>query len=169
MANTLQNDFLRPQHRAKLGPDVPEVELFTDGACQGNPGPGGWAFLLRMGEHEREGSGGEPATTNNRMEILGVTRGLQSLKRPCRVKVQSDSQYVVRAIQEWMAGWKAKGWRRNNGPNGELANRELWIELDGLLAIHEVHAIWVKGHAGHAENERVDALAVAAAASVSGR
>lgn len=169
MARSDQNDFLRPVQRAKLPPDAQEVELFTDGACQGNPGPGGWGFLLRMGAHEREGSGGEAQSTNNRMEILGVIRGLQALKRPCRVHLRSDSQYVVQAIREWMVGWKQKGWRRSRGPGGELANRELWIELDGLLAIHEVHAEWVRGHAGHAENERVDALAVAAAAQVFGR
>jgi ribonuclease HI len=156
-------DLFRRSTRARLGPEASEVELFTDGACSGNPGPGGWAFLLRLGAHEREGSGHEPHTTNNRMEVLAVIRGLQSLKRPCRVRLTSDSQYVVRAISEWMEGWKAKGWRRNGGPKGELVNADLWRELDGLLAVHDVRAQWVRGHVGHEENERVDALAQAEA------
>ena len=145
--------------RAKLGSDVPQVELFTDGACSGNPGPGGWGYLLRMGKHEREACGGEAHTTNNRMEIMGVLRGLAALKRPCKVALRSDSSYVVKAINEWLAGWKKKGWRRNSGPDGELLNVDLWKELDALLAVHEVEAHWVRGHAGHAENERCDELA----------
>lgn len=142
------------------------VELFTDGACSGNPGPGGWGFLLRMGPHEREGSGGEAHTTNNRMEITGVLRGLEALKRPCRVTLYSDSRYVVQAITQWLAGWKRKGWRRNPGPGGELLNADLWKQLDALLAIHQVEARWVEGHAGHAENERCDQLARDAVAKV---
>lgn len=137
----------------------PVVELFTDGACSGNPGPGGWGYLLRMGKHEREGCGGEQKTTNNRMEIMGVLRGLEALKRPCKVKLCSDSKYVVQAVNEWMAGWKRKGWRRNSGPDGELMNADLWKQLDALMQVHEVEARWVRGHAGHAENERCDELA----------
>ncbi|HEY3452651.1 MAG TPA: ribonuclease HI [Myxococcales bacterium] len=145
--------------RPKLGADAPQVELFTDGACSGNPGPGGWGYLLRMGTHEREGAGGEKHTTNNRMEIMGAIRGLEALKRPCRVNLCSDSRYVVQAINEWLAGWKKKGWRRNSGADGELLNADLWKELDVLLHVHEVEARWVRGHAGHAENERCDELA----------
>ncbi len=141
--------------------DAPEVELFTDGACSGNPGPGGWGFLLRKGDFEREGFGGEPHTTNNRMEILAVIRGLEALKRPCRVNLFSDSRYVVQAIADrWIEGWKKRGWRRRDG---ELLNADLWQRLDELLAVHAVRASWVEGHAGHAENERVDRLAQAAA------
>lgn len=154
--------------RAQLGESAPCVELFTDGACSGNPGPGGWAFLLRMGSHEREGRGGEAHTTNNRMEILGVVRGLESLKRPCRVQLRSDSRYVVQAVNEWLAGWKRKGWRRHPGAGGELANADLWQQLDALLAVHEVQAAWVAGHAGHAENERCDALARQAVSEIVG-
>jgi ribonuclease HI len=145
---------------------APEVELFADGACSGNPGPGGWGFLLRMGAHEREGSGGEKPSTNNRMEILAVIRGLEALTRPCRVKVVSDSRYVVQAIEDgWIAGWKKRGWKRKGG---ELLNTDLWKRLDELLAIHDVHAEWVEGHAGHVENERVDKLAQAAARAQKG-
>jgi len=145
--------------RPKLGADAPSVELFTDGACSGNPGPGGWGYLLRMGKHEREGAGGERQTTNNRMEIMGVLRGLEALKRPCRVKLCSDSRYVVQAINEWLAGWKRKGWRRNAGPDGELLNADLWKRLDALLVVPEVEARWVRGHNGHAAHARCDALA----------
>ena len=149
--------------RARLGEDAPRVELFADVACLGNPGPGGWGFVLRMGKHEREGSGAEAGTTNNRMEITAVLRGLEALKRPCRVGLVSDSQYVVKAIDEWLAGWKAKGWRRNNGPDGRLLNAELWKRLDALLQVHDVTATWVRGHNGHPENERCDLLARSAA------
>jgi ribonuclease HI len=143
--------------RAQGSADAPEVELFADGACSGNPGPGGWGFLLRKAGHEREGSGGEPATTNNRMEILAVIRGLEALKKPCRVRLFSDSRYVVQAIADgWIAGWKKRGWRRKGG---ELLNVDLWKRLDELLSVHEVRASWVEGHAGHPENERVDRLA----------
>jgi ribonuclease HI len=163
-----QPDLFRPVVRAKLGADADQVELFTDGACSGNPGAGGWAFLLRAGSHEREGAGGESVTTNNRMELTAAIRGLEALKRPCRVQLFSDSQYVVKGITEWMAGWKAKGWRRNRGPNGALLNADLWQALDALLAVHQVSARWVEGHSGHPENERVDALAQAEAARARG-
>ena len=156
-------DLFQPAHRLA---DAPEVELHTDGACSPNPGTGGWGFLLRKAGQEREGSGSEPATTNNRMEILAVIRGLEALKRPCRVKLFSDSRYVVQSIEDgWIAGWKRKGWRRKGG---ELLNVDLWKRLDELLAIHEVRAFWVEGHAGHPENERVDRLAQAAAQSLKG-
>jgi ribonuclease HI len=152
--------------RDPVAPDAqragaPEVELYTDGACSGNPGPGGWGFLLRKGAHEREGSGGEAPTTNNRMEVLAVIRGLEALTKPCRVKLFSDSRYVVQAIDDgWIAGWKGRGWRRKGG---ELLNTDLWKRLDELLAVHQVSACWVEGHAGHPENERVDRLAQVAA------
>ena len=137
----------------------PQVELFTDGACSGNPGPGGWGYILRSADGtEREGSGGERATTNNRMELLGAIEGLRQLKKPCRVRLVSDSQYLVKGLSEWIDGWKRRGWRRKEGP---VMNVELWQELDRLRAIHEIKPEWVRGHVGHAENERCDRLAVA--------
>ena len=145
----------------------PNVELFCDGACLGNPGPGGWAYVLRTltasGAMEKEGCGGEAPTTNNRMELRGAIEGLRALNRPCDVKLYCDSQYVVKGINEWLAGWKARGWRKAG--KSPVLNAELWQELDELLDIHKVEAIWVKGHAGHPENERVDALARSHAAA----
>ena len=136
-----------------------KVTIYTDGACSGNPGPGGWAAILSAGEHRKEISGGEKATTNNRMELLGVISALELLKRPCEVTVYTDSQYIERAINEgWLRGWKAKGWKRKGG---ELKNIELWQRLDGLLAQHTVTFHWVKGHADNEYNNRCDALAVA--------
>jgi ribonuclease HI len=137
------------------------VELFTDGACLGNPGPGGWAALLRRDQHERELHGGEAHTTNNRMELLAVICGLEALRKPCLVHVTTDSQYVMRGIQEWMPRWIAKGWRTAGGD--PVKNRDLWERLNAALADHETRWSWVKGHAGHAENERVDVLARSAA------
>lgn len=135
-----------------------EITIYTDGACSGNPGPGGWAAVLSYGEHRREISGGEPATTNNRMELMGVISALELLKRPCRVQLYSDSQYIVNAITKgWLRSWKAKNWRRKDG---ELKNPELWQRLDKLLAVHEVTFHWVKGHASNEENNRCDELAV---------
>ena len=134
-----------------------EIELFTDGACKGNPGPGGWGALLRMGGRERELFGGEPHTTNNRMEMLAVIRGLQALTRPCRVVVHTDSQYVQKGISEWIRGWKARGWK--TADRKPVKNEDLWRELDALAATHTVDWRWVKGHAGHPENERADGLA----------
>ncbi len=143
------------------------VELFADGSCLANPGgPGGWAYVLRYRGHERHDSGGDPDTTNNRMEITAVLRGLSALKQPCEVTVVSDSQYVVKAINEWLAGWKRKGWRRSPGPGGELQNVDLWRALDELLGIHQVRASWVRGHNGHPENEKVDQLAREAAQAI---
>ena len=142
-----------------------DVELFADGACLGNPGPGGWGYLLRVhtsaGPKEKEGAAPEADTTNNRMELMAVIRGLEALSKPCKVRLVSDSQYVVKGIREWLPGWKRKGWRRADGH--PVMNVDLWQALDAQLAIHRVEPSWVKGHAGHAENERVDRLANAAA------
>ncbi len=131
------------------------VEIFTDGACSGNPGPGGWAALLRYNGHEKEISGGEPDTTNNRMEMMAVIEALSALKKPSRVKLYTDSQYVQKGVVEWMDGWKAKGWKK-------VKNVDLWQRIDSLLDVHKVEFHWVRGHDGHKENERVDKLAVAA-------
>lgn len=132
------------------------VELFTDGACSGNPGPGGWGAILRYNGVEKELSGAEPETTNNRMEMTAAIRGLESLKRPCRVDLYTDSKYLQLGVTEWMAGWKAKGWP------ARIKNQDLWKELDVLVQRHEVRFHWVKGHAGHPENERADVLATQA-------
>ncbi|HHH48034.1 MAG TPA: ribonuclease HI [Gammaproteobacteria bacterium] len=134
-----------------------EVELFTDGACRGNPGPGGWGALLRLGGTEKELFGGETETTNNRMELMAVIRGLESLKRPCRVRLTTDSQYVMKGITEWMDSWKRRGWK--TAAKKPVKNVDLWQRLDKALAPHEVEWHWVRGHTGHAENERADALA----------
>lgn len=136
-----------------------KVCIYTDGACSGNPGPGGWAAILTYGENERELSGGESATTNNRMELMAVISALTALKESCEVELWTDSQYIEKAINEgWLAGWKRRGWKRKGG---ELKNIELWQELDRLLGLHRVNFIWLKGHDGHEYNERCDALAVA--------
>lgn len=135
------------------------VCIYTDGACSGNPGPGGWAAILTYGENERELSGGESATTNNRMELMAVISALTALKESCEVELWTDSQYIEKAINEgWLAGWKRRGWKRKGG---ELKNIELWQELDRLLGLHRVNFNWLKGHDGHEYNERCDALAVA--------
>jgi ribonuclease HI len=133
------------------------VEVFTDGACLGNPGPGGWAALLRFGGREKELSGGEPDTTNNRMELMAAIAGIEALKRACSVVVTTDSQYVRRGVEEWMARWRANGWKTSD--KKPVKNRDLWERLAAALASHEVKWRWVKGHAGHVENERVDVLA----------
>lgn len=143
----------------------PEIHLFTDGACSGNPGKGGWAYLLRAVAtgSEHTDSGAEASTTNNRMELLSVIRGLDSLEEPSRVRLVTDSQYVAKGIAEWMPGWKANGWRRKVGRRFEpVANLELWQELDRLIAPHSVKCVWIRGHAGHVENEICDRLAVEA-------
>jgi ribonuclease HI len=134
----------------------PVIEIYTDGACSGNPGPGGWGVLLRYNGHEKELSGGELATTNNRMEMMAVVEGLSALKKPSRVKLYTDSQYVQKGVTEWMAGWKAKGWP------ARIKNQDLWMQIDSALQGHKVEFVWIKGHNGHAENERVDKLAVQA-------
>lgn len=149
---------------------LPKVDLFCDGACLGNPGPGGWAYLLRyrtpQGVKTREVSGAEPETTNNRMELQGAIQGLRALRRPCEVRLHCDSQYVVQGIEGWLEGWKRKGWKKADGK--PVLNEDLWKALDQELARHRVVAQWVRGHAGHPENERVDALAREAARSQSG-
>lgn len=133
------------------------VILYTDGACSGNPGPGGWAAILRYGEHEKELSGGEELTTNNRMELTGAIRGLEALKEPCAVELFTDSQYLEKAINEgWLKKWKTAGFTKKGG----LKNAELWRELDALLQKHSVTLHWVKGHAENAYNNRCDELAV---------
>ena len=137
------------------------VEIYTDGACRGNPGPGGWAVLLRMGKKERELSGGEPLTTNNRMELTAAIKGLEALKRPCRVALHTDSQYVRDGITKWIHGWKRNGWRTSD--RKPVKNAELWQELIEAVGPHRVEWHWVKGHSGHPENDRVDALACAEA------
>lgn len=144
---------------------LPQVELYTDGACSGNPGPGGWAFILRhpASGKEMEQSGSEPSTTNNRMEMLAVIRGLESLKRRSSVRVVTDSMYVVKGLSEWMPKWKAAGWRRGSGAKAKPPkNLELWQQLDELMGRHRVEMKYVAGHSGHEENERCDELAVAA-------
>ena len=144
---------------------LPEVQLFTDGGCSGNPGPGGWAFVLRhpASGKELERAGAERDTTNNRMELTAVIRGLAALKRRSRVELVSDSVYVGRGLSEWLPKWKANGWRRREGKRfKEVKNEDLWRELDQLLAKHDVRFTHVRGHAGHPENERCDTLAVAA-------
>ena len=133
------------------------VEIYTDGACRGNPGPGGWGVLLRSGEHERELWGGEALTTNNRMELTAAIEGLRRLKRPCIVDLYTDSQYVRLGITEWLANWKRKGWR--NASKKPVKNQDLWRALDAETARHEIRWHWVKGHSGHPENERADELA----------
>lgn len=140
----------------------PHVELYTDGACSGNPGPGGWAFILKHPAtgKVKEQSGGEPRTTNNRMELLSVIKGLETLDRPCTVELYSDSKYVINGLQEWLDEWKKKGWKR--GRNATLANLELWQTLDELRQKHSIRYHWIRGHNDHAENERCDRLAVAA-------
>lgn len=133
------------------------IEIFTDGACKGNPGKGGWGALLVYGDHEKELFGGEAETTNNRMELTAVIRALESLKRPCKIRLHTDSQYVQKGISEWITGWKRRGWR--TADNKPVKNKDLWQELDVLAAKHEIEWLWVKGHAGHDGNERADGLA----------
>lgn len=134
-----------------------QVEAFTDGACRGNPGPGGWGVLLRSGGHERELHGGEPQTTNNRMELTAAIEALRALKRPCHVVLTTDSEYVRKGITEWLAGWKQRDWK--TAAKKPVKNRDLWQSLDRESQRHEIDWRWVKGHSGHAENERADALA----------
>ncbi len=133
------------------------IDIYADGACKGNPGPGGWGALLRAGGRERELFGGEAHTTNNRMELTAVIRALEALRRPSRVRVYTDSQYVQQGISGWIHGWKRKGWKTAGGT--PVKNADLWRHLDGLAAQHSVEWHWVRGHAGHPENERADALA----------
>jgi ribonuclease HI len=133
------------------------VEIYTDGACRGNPGPGGWGALLTIGEHQRELSGAEPLTTNNRMELTAVIRALEALKRPTEARVFTDSEYVRRGITEWVKSWKARGWK--TADRKPVKNQDLWERLDALAAGHKIEWRWVKGHSGVPGNERVDQLA----------
>ena len=133
------------------------VEIFTDGACRGNPGPGGWGAILRLSGKEKELFGGEPATTNNRMELTAVIRSLEALKRRSRVSLYTDSQYVQKGISEWIHSWKRRGWK--TADRNPVKNEDLWRRLDELAARHEVEWHWVRGHSGHPENERADELA----------
>jgi len=133
------------------------VEIYADGACRGNPGPGGWGVLLRTGAREHTLYGGEPATTNNRMELVAVIRALESLTRRCRVQLYTDSQYVQKGITQWIHNWKRRGWR--TADKKPVKNIDLWQQLDALASAHDVSWHWVKGHAGHDGNERADALA----------
>jgi ribonuclease HI len=134
-----------------------QLEIFTDGACRGNPGPGGWGALLRWGKVERELWGGEPETTNNRMELTAVIKALDALTRPTRAVVHSDSTYVLQGISKWIHGWKKNGWK--TAAKQPIKNADLWRALDAAVAKHEIEWRWVKGHAGHEGNERADALA----------
>lgn len=138
-------------------PDLQSVEIFCDGACSGNPGPGGYGAILRCGKHEKEISGGAKETTNNRMELSAAIEALRLLTRPCRVTITTDSQYLVKGMTEWIAGWQRKGWR--NSKKEPVVNRDLWELLLELTRSHTVQWKWVRGHAGHAENERCDQLA----------
>lgn len=134
-----------------------ETEIYTDGACRGNPGPGGWGVLLRHNGHEKTLSGAEAETTNNRMELMAAIQGLETLTRPCRVRLTTDSQYVQKGVQEWMAGWKRRGWK--TAAKKPVKNVDLWKRLDAATERHEISWHWVRGHSGHPENELADALA----------
>ncbi|MEN3111513.1 ribonuclease HI [Uliginosibacterium paludis] len=134
-----------------------QIEIFTDGACSGNPGPGGWGAILRAGKAEKEIWGGEPSTTNNRMEMLAVISALEALKRPVAARVYTDSQYVQKGMTEWLQGWKRRGWK--TAGKEPVKNEDLWRRLDAAAAQHALEWVWVRGHNGHVENERCDALA----------
>lgn len=141
--------------------ELPLVEIATDGACKGNPGRGGWGALLRMGTVEKELSGGEPHTTNNRMELMAAIQGLKALNKPCRVKLSTDSRYVMDGLTKWIKGWQRNGWR--TADKKPVKNSDLWIELLDAAKPHRIEWQWVKGHAGHPDNERADQLASDAA------
>lgn len=137
--------------------EMTEVEIFCDGACRGNPGPGGWGALLRTGAHEKRLYGAEPQTTNNRMELTGAIEGLRALRKPCRVTVWTDSEYVKKGMTEWLAGWKARGWK--NAARQPVKNADLWMLLEHEASRHQVDWRWVRGHNGHEGNEAADQLA----------
>jgi ribonuclease HI len=147
-----------------MNEDAPEVVIYTDGACKGNPGPGGWGAWLRYGNHERELYGGEQLTTNNRMELMAVIQALTALSRPCDVTVHTDSEYVRKGITEWIHGWKQRGWK--TADKKPVKNQELWQRLEALAELHSVNWRWVRGHAGDPGNERADALANRGCATV---
>lgn len=147
---------MKTTHKPDSGA-APAVVIYADGACKGNPGPGGWGVLLRYGDRERALHGGEAETTNNRMELTAVIEALKALKRPCRVELYTDSQYVQKGITEWLPNWKRRGWRTSGG--GVVKNQDLWQALDREAARHEITWHWVRGHAGDPGNERADALA----------
>ena len=133
------------------------VEIFTDGACSGNPGPGGWGAVLRYGEVEKEMNGGEPATTNNRMELMAAIMAIEAVKRPCEIHLHTDSEYLRQGITTWIHSWKARGWK--TADKKPVKNVDLWQRLERAIETHDVHWHWVKGHSGHVENERADELA----------
>ncbi len=139
-----------------MADELPQVTIYTDGACDPNPGPGGWAALLRSGGHEKELTGGEAQTTNNRMELTAAVEALRALKKPCQVDFYTDSEYLKKGITEWLPGWRRRNWRRKGGA---LANVDLWQALDAALRPHVIRWHWVRGHAGDRDNERVDRLA----------
>jgi ribonuclease HI len=143
--------------------ELTKVDMFTDGACKGNPGPGGWGVVIRAGAREKELKGGEPQTTNNRMELMAAIRGLEALTRPCRVKLHTDSVYVRDGITKWIHGWRKNGWK--TADRKPVKNAELWQALVEAAAPHRVEWHWVKGHSGHADNDRADRLACDAAAA----
>ena len=133
------------------------VEIFTDGACSGNPGPGGWGAVLRYGEVEKEMNGGEPATTNNRMELMAAIKAIEAVRRPCEIHLHTDSEYLRQGITTWIHSWKARGWK--TADKKPVKNVDLWQRLEQAIETHDVHWHWVKGHSGHVENERADELA----------
>lgn len=141
--------------------EAPLVEIATDGACKGNPGPGGWGAIIRYGSHEKELSGGEPDTTNNRMELTAAVAALNALKKPCRVRLSTDSRYVMDGLTKWLRNWQRNGWR--TADKKPVKNADLWQQLVDAAAPHRIEWIWVKGHAGHPDNERADRLASDAA------
>jgi ribonuclease HI len=142
------------------------VEIFTDGACSGNPGPGGWGAVMRFNQQEKDLSGGEKDTTNNRMEMMAVIAALEALKRPCQVTITTDSQYVMKGMTEWLPGWKARNWR--TASKQPVKNADLWQRMEKAAAMHQLTWQWVRGHSGHPENERADQLAVAAREKIVG-
>ena len=150
----------REKPHAAIIPDMKKTEIFTDGACRGNPGPGGWGALLRFQEHEKELSGYEEDTTNNRMELMAIIQALEALKRPCQIELSTDSKYVMQGITQWIHNWKKNGWKTAN--KKPVKNVDLWQRLDDATQKHQIHWRWVKGHSGHPDNERVDSLATTA-------